>query len=335
MSNINLDKHTRGRITSEQLNNSAEVIIETPQGNIVYKLNPLMDLNKTYRFKNKGYGYPNVHCGDFYIKFELANYSSFKTYVEDNKKTSPTPNTSNTRSSVKKEQTSYQSNKTTTYKKQTTQNIRNTNTANSYKEQAINVKIPFNLNYTPDLIFAANRSFSNKFPSDAGQGVLNLIFPERAFTKFANLAHCAMIVDNYFIQFSESGNMYILDIIKNTRIDVKIVSDNIPTDLVNWLKSAGVMAVKMMNAVENNKNAQIWLDLYLTLLCYHTTNEVSESAYNYAMQQFRMGFNLSPNDNTMRIINKTWYYGNEQKNWGAIAYNVFRDYFIDFMGYGK
>lgn len=318
MNDNNLDKHTKGRITAEQLKNSVEVIIETPQGKIVYKLNPLMDLNKTYRFKNKGYGYPNVHCGDFYVKFELADYSSFKTYVVDNQTTTHNkPDYSKKKSNYNKVETN----------KQGSEYLRTTDT---FVESAI----PFNLKELPDLIFATRTRLSDKFPSDAGSGNLNLMFSERALAPFANLAHVALIVDNYLIQFSDNGNMYILDIVKNTVQKIKIVDCDLSYNMTEWIKDTGRIAVKMMNAIDNNKGAQQWLQMYSTVLFYYTTDQVSKQMYDTTVRRIRKGFGLPEESNRIRIENREWYYDTQKKTWGSVAYNLFNDYFRDFMNYG-
>ncbi len=193
--------------------------------------------------------------------------------------------------------------------------------------------IPFDTRYTPDLIFATNARLSDRFPHDAGQGVLNLMFPERAFCKFANLAHCAVIVDDFLIQFSERGNMYVLDIIKGTVTTYQVVENDVPVELADWLKNTGAVAVKMMDAVEKSRTAPYYLQLYTTLLFYHTTSMVDRSSYVQAMGKLRQGFGLESNSDVLRIVNGNWYYGSERKTWGNIALNIFRDDFKEFNTY--
>lgn len=81
-----LDKHITVAITSNQLRNYEEVIIETPQGKIAYKLTPQLNINKTYRCKHKGYQNDNSY-GDLYIHFELINntHTTFETQNNFNK----------------------------------------------------------------------------------------------------------------------------------------------------------------------------------------------------------------------------------------------------------
>lgn len=195
--------------------------------------------------------------------------------------------------------------------------------------------IPFDLRYSPELVVATKTRWSEKFPKDAGQGVLNLMFPERIFTKFANLAHCAVIVDDCLVQFSENGNMYVLDIANNTVSTHCITNNSIPTDLAEWIKNTGSTAVNMMNAIDNSQEAQYFVELYSTILYYHTTNTVSADRYNTAMQKLRKAFGLQPNSDVMRIVNRQWYYGTERKTWGNIALNIFRDYFQSFSTYHR
>lgn len=198
------------------------------------------------------------------------------------------------------------------------------------------MNIPFDTRYTPDLIFATDRKLSDRFPNDVGQGRVNLMFPERAFIKFANLAHTAMIVDNYLIQFGESGNMYLLDIVNNTFDTVPIANaNNLPLDLVQWVKMAGSTAVAMMDAVENNEQAQIWLKLYWRALCYNTTSTVSKKEYDFAMRQIRMGFNLPADSSLMYIRNRKWYYDSKETSWGHMACCIFKSYFESFSDYNR
>lgn len=130
--------------------------------------------------------------------------------------------------------------------------------------------IPFDTRYTPDLIFATRSRLSEKFPHDTGQGVLNLMYPERAYSEYANLAHCAVIVDDYLIQFSERGNMYVLDIPTNKVSTYQIVESDISMELSDWLKNTASTAVKMMKAIEKDSEAQYFLQLYGATLFYHT-----------------------------------------------------------------
>lgn len=193
--------------------------------------------------------------------------------------------------------------------------------------------IPFDTKYTPDLIFATNTRLSDKFPYDAGQGVPNLMFPERVFCKFANLAHCAAIVDDFLIQFSERGNMYVLDIIKGTVTTLQVVENDVPNELADWIKNTGAVAVKMMEAVEKSRTAPYYLQLYTTLLFYHTTSVVDHGRYLQAMKQLRQGFGLECDSELLRIVGGSWYYGTERKTWGNMALNIFRDDFKEFSTY--
>lgn len=88
-----IDKKVTISITSKQLKNNEEVLIETPQGNIAYRLNSKMELNRTYRFKGKGYTNENNYQGDVYVRFVLSDYvmnnetsaSSYRSVLETDK----------------------------------------------------------------------------------------------------------------------------------------------------------------------------------------------------------------------------------------------------------
>ena len=127
--------------------------------------------------------------------------------------------------------------------------------------------------------------------------------------------------------------MYVLDIIKGTVTTYQVVENDVPVELADWLKNTGAVAVKMMDAVEKSRTAPYYLQLYTTLLFYHTTSMVDRSRYLQAMGKLRQGFGLESNSDILRIVNGNWYYGSERKTWGNIALNIFRDDFKEFNTY--
>jgi hypothetical protein len=119
----------------------------------------------------------------------------------------------------------------------------------------------------------------------------------------------------------------------NTVSSYKITGDNKPQDLLKWVSESILRSQKQINVLYKTPNALQWMKLYTTILCYHTTHTVSKGDYTAAMRQLRQGFRFAPDDETIRINNRQWYYGNERKTWGNIALNIFRDYFKDFSTY--
>lgn len=192
-------------------------------------------------------------------------------------------------------------------------------------------RISFDVRYDPDLVFPTNTRLSDKFPNDAGQGVLNLMFPERAFCgEFANLAHCAVIVDDCLIQFSEDADMYVLDIPSNTVSTYQITGNHIPSDLLNWVKRTGVTAVKMMKAIESSQTAMNELQLFTMLLCYHTARGiVSQKDYNAALEMVKNQYRRQ----NVKLTNRCWYFDGSRTTWGNVALSYFKEYFRGFINY--
>ena len=140
-------------------------------------------------------------------------------------------------------------------------------------------------------------------------------------------------MDDCLLQFREDGKLYVLNIPDNTVSSYKIIENNEPQDLLNWVRESVLRSQKQINVLYKTPNALQWLKLYTTILCYHTTHTIRKKEYAAAMRQLRQGFRFAPDDETIRIDNRQWYYGNERKTWGNIALNIFRDYFKDFTTY--
>ena len=192
-------------------------------------------------------------------------------------------------------------------------------------------KYPFDIRYSPELCFLTNTSLSDKFPENVGQGEMVIRYP--AIDMDIKIVEYAIIVDDCLLQFSEDGKMYVLNIPDNTVSSYNITGDNEPQDLLKWVRENVLRSQKQINVLYKTPNALQWLKLYTTILSYHTTHTISRETYSAAMRQLRQGFKFAPDDETIRIDNRQWYYSNERKTWGNIALNIFRDYFKEFTTY--
>lgn len=192
-------------------------------------------------------------------------------------------------------------------------------------------KYPFDIRYSPELCFLTNTSLSDKFPENVGQG--EMVIRYSSIDMDIKIVEYAIIVDDCLLQFSEDGKMYVLNIPDNTVSSYNITGDNEPQDLLKWVRESVLRSQKQINVLYKTPNALQWLKLYTTILSYHTTHTISRETYAAAMRQLRQGFKFAPDDETIRIDNRQWYYGNERKTWGNIALNIFRDYFKEFTTY--
>lgn len=194
--------------------------------------------------------------------------------------------------------------------------------------------IPFDMRYSPELIFASYERISDLMPIDAGRGKLNLMLSEKDYGRIANIANWVVIVDDYLIQFSGNGNMYVLDIV-SSKLFTYDLKREMTRDLEEWIKRTAGVFLSMLIALGKSTEAQYYLNLYKIILLYHTTNNISKCDYNIAMNNVRRAFGYENNPDAMRIENKTWYYFQERKTWGNIALNIFRDYFKEFSSYSR
>lgn len=184
--------------------------------------------------------------------------------------------------------------------------------------------IPFDLTYIPNFIFYTG--FCKKaeaIPDDVemqGTLALSLQIP-------VNMACLALIVDDYLVQFSIKGNVYILDIPSNslmTRTLVDIV--NAPNGS-NWLTQVAVASTTMIHAVDNNMVAFQRFSAYEAVLCHHTWNEPDiHKLRTYEYIKNNVGIS---NPNELSLRNGAWVFKGYHITWGKIASLLFKEYYAD------
>lgn len=167
----------------------------------------------------------------------------------------------------------------------------------------------------------------------ANQLLLMVLFLANAIFQRANFAIVKIVKKGVVDCETDELRYQNIDYEYNTVSSYKITGDNKPQDLLKWVSESILRSQKQINVLYKTPNALQWMKLYTTILCYHTTHTVSKGDYTAAMRQLRQGFRFAPDDETIRINNRQWYYGNERKTWGNIALNIFRDYFKDFSTY--
>lgn len=180
-------------------------------------------------------------------------------------------------------------------------------------------EIPFDLRYYPDLTFYENRKLATVFPDIVGKG--NLIIQPCTFCNFANLV---LIIDNFLVQFDESGYMHILDIVKEEYQSVNLNTARVTnTDIFQqWVMQIGVAAPKLYQAIKRNQQYK-YLIAYKRVLCGFTYPHGDEDVPIY-FGVIRIAFGIPRNGNTLETKKRAWYYNGEKQTWGQVAHSLFR-----------
>lgn len=190
--------------------------------------------------------------------------------------------------------------------------------------------IPFDLRYIPDFIFYTG--FCKKaeaFPDDVEiQGTLALS-PQIP----VNMACLALIIDDYLVQFSVKGNVYILDIPNKslrTRTLVDIV--NAPNGS-NWLMQVALASTTMIHAVDNDMSAFQRFSAFEAVLCHHTWGELNaHKLKSFDFIKNNVGLS-NPNGLTMEY--GAWEFEGHHVTWGRIANLLFKKYYADKFDWHK
>lgn len=188
-----------------------------------------------------------------------------------------------------------------------------------------NSVIPFDLKYAPDLVFTTSERCAEEFPIDAGIGTLYL--RPIAFCNFANLI---LVVDNYFVQFSGRGMMYILDIPKGEVMQISFYDNHV---LLNdkrwqeWVALTALVSEKMMNVFERNPEACKYMKAFASVMFFNTMSNISPIAYRSNLAGIKRAFGVSEDSTRLEIRNRTWYYDGQAQTWGAVGHSLLRDFF--------
>lgn len=184
--------------------------------------------------------------------------------------------------------------------------------------------IPFDLHYVPDFIF--DTGFTKKaktFPREVEiQGILALS-PEVP----VNLARLALIIDDYLVQISSSGNVYILNIPDNTYMK-RNVCDFLNAPRGNeWFTQVALGAIIMLNAVGSNERVFKLFEAFEDLLC-RQTHGIAGGYPSESLETIRNNIGLSNPDKLM-IESGTWDFVKNHVTWGKIADMLFKKYYSD------
>lgn len=188
----------------------------------------------------------------------------------------------------------------------------------------MNNNIPFDLQYVPDYIFPT--SFCKKadiFPDDVTiHGKLE-VSPQIP----VNIANLACIVDDYLIQFSANGNMYILEI-PTKRLYSRTLADIVDNPYgKDWLVQLVIGSVNMMNGINDGGDSAFrCLMAFDNALCSQTMRNNTLSDGHLAYIQDNVGVS---NGKALTLIHGAWDFAGNHVTWGRIAHLLFKRYFAN------
>lgn len=181
--------------------------------------------------------------------------------------------------------------------------------------------VPFDLMYIPDFIF--DTYFCKKaavMPNDVEiQGTLALS-PQIP----VNIARLALIVDDYLIQFSTKGNVYILEIPNNRLISKTLVDFVNAPNGSNWLMQVALAYMSMSNGLESGGDSAFKrFTAYENVLQAQTFN-TKAFTNNITFIQNNVGL---ADATGLSLKNGRWNFKGYHVTWGRIAHLLFKPYF--------
>ena len=189
-------------------------------------------------------------------------------------------------------------------------------------------EIPFDLKYSPDLSFHMNGQLSSVFPDDVGVGQC-IILP--LFQNY-NFATQIMIIDDYLLQFSQTGMLHIYNIVDKKYYILNVCALLRNFSFGNWLLQSVDHSVNANEVFQKNTKAKNRLILYLELLTHFTKSPQSDREFQQTLGRFRSFF---ANGDMLNIVHGAWYLGEERHTWGHMALTLFRNEFSSFTDYHK
>lgn len=190
--------------------------------------------------------------------------------------------------------------------------------------------IPFDLNYIPDFVFDTGfQKLATAFPNDVTIATSLNLSP----TIPVNMARLALIIDDYLVQFSGNGNVYLLNIPHNKLITTTIAHIVAEPNGNTWLIQTAIAAMTMINAIDSNRQAFNLYMAYFDVLCQQTETFLGNNNPK-SIELIKNNLGLS-NPNGLTLKHRAWDFEKHHVTWGRIANLLFSKYYREHFDWHK